>query len=235
MNYVRTHSCQDLITQSCCHVKSACAKCGNSHNYIPLNKLCGFRGLINTNWIEVLVTIFYRRGTLNKLKFDLIKKHSSDLCKRNANKIWCLSFIVLVKIRRNFAKFRHEISSKHSRIFVKGNFAVILAKFRIHWSEISCWRNFVGAKIRTREILLASLPIWWRFWLGALNIKGGRAKAEKPRGAMIGARRLIKSICLARSLLALIRRELGIIDHKRKQSRLRYRACWLRASCFVLP
>ena len=214
MNYVRTHSY--LITQSCCHVKSACANCGNSHYYIPLNELCGFRGLINTNWTEVLVTIFYRRGTLNKLKFDLIKKHSSDLCKRNANKIWCLSFIVLVKIRRNFAKFRHEISeSKHPRIFVKRNFAVILAKFRIHWSEISCGRNFVGAKIRTREILLASLPIWWWFWLGALNIKGRRARAEKPRGAMIGARRLIKSICLARSLLALIGRELGIIDHKR--------------------
>ena len=137
--------------------------------------------------------------------------------------------------RENSTKFRHEISSKHSRIFVKRNFAVILAKFRIHWSEISCWGNFVGAKIRTREILLASLPIWWRFWLGALNIKDRRARAEKPRGAMIGARRLIKSICLARSLLALIRRELGIIDHKRKQSRLKYRACWLRASCFVLP
>ena len=133
---------------------------------------------------------------------------------------------------RNFAtRFRQstrEFSSNE-------NFAVILAKFRIHWSEISCWGNFVGAKIRTREILLASLPIWWRFWLGALNIKDGRARAEKPRGAMIGARRLIKSICLARSLLALIRRELGIIDHKRKQSRLKYRACWLRASCFVLP
>ena len=181
MNYVRTHSCQDLITQSCCHVKSACAKCGNSYYYIPLNELCGFRGLINTNWIEVLVTIFYRRGTLNKLKFDLIKKHSSDLCKRNANKIWCLSFIVLEKIRRNFAKFRHEISSKHSRIFVKRNFAVILAKFRIHWSEISSERKFVPAKFCWLACRSDGGSGWAR-WILKAGARGQRNREEPWSG-----------------------------------------------------
>ena len=134
-----------------------------------------------TNWIEVLVTIFYRRGTLNKLKFDLIKKHSSDLCKRNANKIWCLSFIVLVKIRRNFAKFRHEISSKHSRIFVKRNFAVILAKFRIHWSEISAERKFVSAKFCWLACRSDGGSGWAR-WIFKAGARGQRNRKEPWSG-----------------------------------------------------
>ena len=180
MNYVRTHSCQDLITQSCCHVKSACAKCGNSYYYIPLNELCGFRGLINTNWIEVLVTIFYRRGTLNKLKFDLIKKHSSDLCKRNANKIWCLSFIVLEKIRRNFAtRFRQstrEFSSNEISPSSWRNFASTEAKFRV--GEISSERKFVPAKFCWLACRSDGGSGWAR-WILKAGARGQRNR-EKP-------------------------------------------------------
>ena len=62
---------------------------------------------------------------------------------KKCRRIRCFSFFVLAKIRRNFAtNFRR----------VKRNFAVIFAKFRIHWSEISFCRNFVGAKIRNCEI-----------------------------------------------------------------------------------
>ena len=152
MNYVRTHSCQDLITHRVVVMSKAHVRNVEIHIIIfPLNELCGFRGLINTNWIEILVTIFYRRGTLNKLKFDLIKKHSSDLCKRNANKIWCLSFLVLEKIRRNFAKlnfapkFRQstrEFSSNEISPSSWRNFASTEAKFRR--SENSHPRNFAG-------------------------------------------------------------------------------------------
>ena len=47
-------------------------------------------------------------------------------CKRNANEIRCFSFFVLAKIRRNFVKALANFRQ------VKRNFAVILAKFRIH-------------------------------------------------------------------------------------------------------
>ena len=113
--------------------------------YIPLNELCGFRVLINTNCIEVLVTIFYRGRTLNKLKFDLIKKHSSDLCKRNKNK-----FLFIVHCsRENSTKFR-EISPRH---FVKALANFRQTKFRRHLGEIShpLKRNFVLPKFRRSE------------------------------------------------------------------------------------
>ena len=58
-------------------------------------------------------------------------------------------------LSRKFDKILPRIFVKALANFrwVKQNVAVILAKFRIHWSEISFCRNFAMTKIRTREIL----------------------------------------------------------------------------------
>ena len=71
--------------------------------------------------------------------------NNTVLCKRNANEIRCFSFFVLAKIGRNFVKALANFRR------VKRNFAVILAKFRIHWSEISSERKFASAKFRNSE------------------------------------------------------------------------------------
>ena len=64
-------------------------------------------------------------------------------CKGNESEIRRISSFFLAKIRGMFAtNFR----------WVKRNFALILAKFRIHGGEISFWRNFAWAKNRISEI-----------------------------------------------------------------------------------
>ena len=70
-----------------------------------------------------------------------INAQTTVLCKRNENEIRCFSFFVLAYF-----------------LWVKQNFAVILAKFRFpkfRHSENSHSRNFAWAKIRFGEISLA--------------------------------------------------------------------------------
>ena len=80
------------------------------------------------------------------------------------NTIQCFIQYCAKEMQTKFGVFRSLFSRKFDEISprsfvkalanfrqVKRNFAVILAKFCIHWSEISFSRNFVGAKFRNSE------------------------------------------------------------------------------------
>ena len=138
-----------LITPSCCHVQSACAKCGNLHYYIPLNELCGFRG-----------DHILQKGNPKQA-----------LIRPNKEIQFCAK-----EMQTKFGVFRslisrNEISSKRSRIFVN-------RKFRCHLGEISCCQNFAKfpqnfaiAKIRIFAMETGCNEnlacVAWRFCLGA--------------------------------------------------------------------
>ena len=99
------------------------------------------------------------------------------LCKRNANEIRCFSFFVLAKTRRNFArKFRpsaRELSLSQT-------------KFRCHLGEISFRRNFVRAKIRTREISPGRKFALTKFPQSKISLAMGAGCNENPLFGSLG-------------------------------------------------